>query len=308
MKKIIIGSVLAALLLSSCSWGGKQSTSVDEVVQTNANYMVYENQDFAMSDDAQVLFFHAKWCPDCVTAHKNIAESSTTAGVKIYKIDYDNSDELKKKYEVTKQHTFVQIDAMGNMIKKWSGTKTLDSILEEVVMPTSQEGQMQDDNMQESEISQENMEDVTTLEEVEDSMEKLESQMEMEVETEVSTQNNIEAETQEEMEVEVQQESQARNSYVEYSSDMLADGNSKVLFFHATWCPSCKAADKSFTANDNTIGVDVVKVDYDSYTDLKEKYGIVSQHTFVFVDSEGNMMKRWFGSRSYEDILKELQS
>ena len=36
--------------------------------------------------------------------------------------------ELKKKYEVTYQHTFVQVDAQGNMIKKWSGGALADII------------------------------------------------------------------------------------------------------------------------------------------------------------------------------------
>jgi hypothetical protein len=37
------------------------------------------------------------------------------------KTDYDSNNELKKKYGVTYQHTFVQIDSNGNMITKWNG-------------------------------------------------------------------------------------------------------------------------------------------------------------------------------------------
>jgi hypothetical protein len=48
-------------------------------------------------------------------------------------VDYDNSDELKKKYGVTYQHTLVQVDKDGNLIKKWSGSPTLTSLVKEVL-------------------------------------------------------------------------------------------------------------------------------------------------------------------------------
>jgi ABC-type uncharacterized transport system YnjBCD substrate-binding protein len=50
-------------------------------------------------------------------------------GVYILDVDYDNSAELKQKYGVTMQHTLVQVDAKGNMITKWSGGDTLDSVV-----------------------------------------------------------------------------------------------------------------------------------------------------------------------------------
>ena len=84
--------------------------------------------------------------------------------------------------------------------------------------------------------------------------------------------------------------------------------NPKILFFHATWCPTCKAADSVFSGVENTIGLDIVKVDYDEYSDLKSQYGVVSQHTFVLVDGNGNMLKRWYGSKNYDEVLEELQS
>jgi hypothetical protein len=48
------------------------------------------------------------------------------------KVDYESSTELKKKYGVTYQHTLVQVDAQGNMITKWSGGNTLESLLEKI--------------------------------------------------------------------------------------------------------------------------------------------------------------------------------
>jgi thioredoxin-related protein len=49
--------------------------------------------------------------------------SEIPENVNLLKVDYDNSSELKLKYGVTMQHTFVLVDAKGEMIKKWSGSK-----------------------------------------------------------------------------------------------------------------------------------------------------------------------------------------
>lgn len=43
------------------------------------------------------------------------------AGVVVFKTDYDSSTDLKKKYAITYQHTFVLVDPNGNEIKKWNG-------------------------------------------------------------------------------------------------------------------------------------------------------------------------------------------
>lgn len=76
-----------------------------------------------------------------------------------------------------------------------------------------------------------------------------------------------------------------------------AKGNKVVLFFHATWCPFCQAADKEFTsrASDIPAGVAVLKTDYDTNTSLKTKYGITYQHTFVQIDNQNNLVSKWNG-------------
>jgi thiol-disulfide isomerase/thioredoxin len=77
-----------------------------------------------------------------------------------------------------------------------------------------------------------------------------------------------------------------------------------VLFFAAAWCPSCVAADKGFSAeNELAIDADILKVDYDNSSDLKAKYGVTSQHTFVLVDAEGNMIKKMAWGTKSSDLL-----
>lgn len=86
-------------------------------------------------------------------------------------------------------------------------------------------------------------------------------------------------------------------------------GQSIVYFFHASWCPDCKAADTALTAPNVAIpaGVTIVKVDYDTATDLKRTYGVTMQHTFVQVDDAGEAVTKWSG-KNIETILAEIKA
>ncbi len=81
-----------------------------------------------------VYFFRAGWCPTCRAVHADIQANleKIPSNLTILDIDYDNSTALKQKYGVTYQHTFVQVDAEGKLIKKWSGSPTLAALVKEV--------------------------------------------------------------------------------------------------------------------------------------------------------------------------------
>lgn len=81
-----------------------------------------------------VLFFRASWCPTCRAVDADIKAnlSKIPSSLAILDVNYDNSTALKQKYSVTYQHTFVQVDKDGNMIKKWSGSPTLTALVSEV--------------------------------------------------------------------------------------------------------------------------------------------------------------------------------
>lgn len=83
-------------------------------------------------------------------------------------------------------------------------------------------------------------------------------------------------------------------------------GNKTVYFFHAAWCPSCQAADTSFTAGGIPDGITVVNVDFDGNADLKKKYGITQQHTFVQVDEAGEQVGKWSGSVTGAEIAGQV--
>lgn len=89
----------------------------------------------------------------------------------------------------------------------------------------------------------------------------------------------------------------------------LAHGGKVLLFFHANWCPICRQLDAEAAANPNIIpeGVHVLKVDYDTATDLKKKYGVTVQHTFVQVDASGASLRKFSDASNYATVLSRVK-
>lgn len=106
------------------------------------------------------------------------------------------------------------------------------------------------------------------------------------------------------------------DKYKQYSDTLLSDSANlkRVLFFYASWCPTCRPADINFVTNSEKIpeGVIVIRVNYnDPETDIKEKeltqkYGVTYQHTFVQIDKDGNSITRWNGG-GVDELLKNLK-
>ena len=104
----------------------------------------------------------------------------------------------------------------------------------------------------------------------------------------------------------------ASQSYITYDQyqafkDTYADSK-VVLFFNATWCPDCRAINEALTSDPGKIpaGTTVVSVDYDQHADLRQRYGVTMQHTFVQINSSGDKVRQW-ASTSTDGLLKELQ-
>jgi thiol-disulfide isomerase/thioredoxin len=80
----------------------------------------------------------------------------------------------------------------------------------------------------------------------------------------------------------------AEGAYLDYEDGAIeATAGQKALFFHASWCPKCRALDEDLKAQGAPDGLTVFKVDYDSRTDLRQQYGVTLQTTIVFVDDAG---------------------
>lgn len=116
---------------------------VDSDVETKAEvtpsngpgkYLAYEDVSLASLEGDIVLDFYASWCPSCRKLESDINNSLSDipADLNIIVVNYDKETALKTKYGVTKQHTLVQVDQQGNLIKKWSGGSTLESIVANV--------------------------------------------------------------------------------------------------------------------------------------------------------------------------------
>lgn len=114
--------------------------------------------------------------------------------------------------------------------------------------------------------------------------------------------NGVVSEETMDNEVQKQESPSTHGSYVElsdYNSDSAKYADTKkIYFFHASWCPICQAIEKEIN-NDITKlpeGVTLIKTDFDSNTELRKKYGVTTQYTFVQVDENGNETKQWSAS------------
>ncbi len=114
----------------------EKETNENTVNKTNGSYEAYSPEKVAAKAEQGnvILFFRASWCPTCRTLDKDIKANlgNIPSGVTILDVDYDNSEELQDKYGVTYQHTLVQVDKDGNLIKKWSGSPTLLSLVAQI--------------------------------------------------------------------------------------------------------------------------------------------------------------------------------
>ncbi len=120
-----------------------------------------------------------------------------------------------------------------------------------------------------------------------------------------------EEKTMEEKKIREENDTMMKGSYEAYSSEKLAraETGDVVLFFHASWCPSCRGLNSDIEANESSIpeGVSILKVDYDKETELKKKYGVTYQHTLVQVDKDGNLIKKWSGSPKLASVVSEIE-
>lgn len=87
--------------------------------------------------------------------------------------------------------------------------------------------------------------------------------------------------------------------YVDYSQEALANAEGRRwIFFHAGWCPQCKALEDDINATGVPDGITIFKADYDTSGELKKKYGVTQQTTIVEVDEQGNKINSFV---AYDD-------
>ncbi len=111
----------------------KDSVGREAVIATNpeeSRYVVYSKDAYNQSvEQKRVLYFYANWCPTCKVANAEFTQKpdEIPEDIIILRINYNDSDtndegkELAKKYGVTYQHTFVQVNKEGEQITTWNG-------------------------------------------------------------------------------------------------------------------------------------------------------------------------------------------
>src|SRR3989344_108210 len=99
--------------------------------------------------------------------------------------------------------------------------------------------------------------------------------------------------------------------YIEYSEENLANAlqNERVvLYFWAPWCSTCSVLDDELMERSSELHDDVtiIKVNFDTQKDLKQKYFVTTQHALVQIDRNGNEIDKWVGVDV--DFLKKMLS
>ena len=86
----------------------------DDQTVDGGNYVAWDSETFeAASDQQRWLYFHADWDSNCqaLDADINANLADIPEDVVIFKVDYDNSQDLKQRYGVAYQRTVVAVDA-----------------------------------------------------------------------------------------------------------------------------------------------------------------------------------------------------
>lgn len=103
---------------------------------------------------------------------------------------------------------------------------------------------------------------------------------------------------------------QQKGEYVNFSQESFdqAKNAHRVLFFHAPWCPQCRMIDKDIQTAKIPDNVTIFKTDYDSEQSLRQKYGVTLQTTFVAVDENGELLKKYvaYNEPNYVSVKDNL--
>lgn len=124
---VLVGAVIALRSqggVTQLDTNGQQAEKIQEMIMTPqtaaGSYVSYSGDALSRSEGTRILFFHASWCPQCRALEADIKKSGVPAGTTIFKVDYDNAQDLRKKYGVTLQTTVVKVDESGNLISKFT--------------------------------------------------------------------------------------------------------------------------------------------------------------------------------------------
>ena len=117
MKKFVLASLMSVFLS----------------LPAFAEYLEYSDAAYkaaVKNQETVVLDFHANWCPTCKAQAKsfeNLSNDREVGAVKVFKVDFDKSEDLKKTYSVDKQSTLVLIES-GKEVDRSMGVSDQDEL------------------------------------------------------------------------------------------------------------------------------------------------------------------------------------
>ena len=295
-KVKIVLAVVAALVVFGAlgfflfSGGGEENgngDSVDSAGQqaVSEGYVAWNEGAFeASSTQQRWLYFHADWCPDCraLDADINANLSDIPDGVALFKVDFDDNQDLRQEYGVPRQTTIVAVDSAGvktNEILATGSNRSLDSVIEALyVEPT-----VEDEDEDKGDESNQGQDSDGSGSAADDSQ---------------VNQSGSDGTT-------------PSGSYTEWSEanfEAAAD-EQRWLYFHADWCSVCRVLNDDINANLSDIPDDVVifKVDFDDNQDLRQKYGVTTQTVIVAVDAQGEKTQS-YNAYSTPDLISIVEA
>ena len=97
--------------------------------------------------------------------------------------------------------------------------------------------------------------------------------------------------------------------YKNYSPEKIVNASEEniILFFHADWCSTCVAFEKKVLSEKIPDNILILKVNYDKELELRKKYNIITQTSFVLIDNKWNLIKRWIWWRWIDNIIKKIE-
>lgn len=101
-----------------------------------------------------------------------------------------------------------------------------------------------------------------------------------------------------------------KGSYIDYKQGVIGGGKAVVLFFYSPLSPKSESDDKMLRVwymGDDRPELSVYKVDFATAEDLKQRYKVLEDHTYVKIDPRGKMLSRLF-SPSAGDLRDFLRS
>lgn len=122
-KYLGIPLILSLILTASACQAQPEGVSSESVTldvnykEEVAEYSAYSSElyETLMGNKPFILFFHARWCPICIELQYKIKEdlANFPNGTKFIEVNFDKSKDLKQKYGITTQATFVLVDDKG---------------------------------------------------------------------------------------------------------------------------------------------------------------------------------------------------